>query len=89
MELPALDNEYAARLREEADRQLEEELTAVAGSGYRPMLALIDEYERVLDEQGDDAAEQVMDQIRELLDGGLDGLSGSTLHFRPEFGLVT
>ncbi len=63
----------AARLREEADREREELLTSVAGSGYRPMLAMIDEYERVLDIDGQDAAEGVMAEIRKLLNGELNG----------------
>ena len=65
----------AARIRVAADREREELLTSVAGSAYRPLLAMIDEYERMLDLEGKEAAEVVMTQIRALLDGELNSMS--------------
>ncbi|MEM8835137.1 MAG: SPFH domain-containing protein [Planctomycetota bacterium] len=58
---------------ENARRSRTEQLNQVAGSAHEPLLALIEEYERVLETGGVEAGADVLDTIRAVFDGEFDG----------------
>ncbi len=63
----------AARAREEAEEQRRRELNQVAGSAYRPLLDLMDEYENLMDLGRADEAERVLETVFAIFRGERDG----------------
>lgn len=63
----------SARAREEAEEGRRRNLNAVAGSAYRPLLDLMDEYEALMDLEKQDEAEEVLLEIFAVFRGERDG----------------
>lgn len=63
----------ATQKLEKAEEDRRRALNQAAGSAYRPLLDLIDEYERLDDLGEDDAAEAILQTIFEVFEGAHDG----------------
>lgn len=72
----------AARAREEAERERDTMLTSAAGTAYRPLLDLIDEYEGLLEIGNEEEAEEVFAAINRLLDGAYEPNDAGAIEIR-------